>query len=76
MVLTDDKRQVIEALAKLRSEWEEAANGASLTLIEGSVGLILADVAEALKLTSEERTAVLGQSLAFDVTELCAIFVD
>lgn len=45
-----DQQEIIQALATLRQEWEEAADGKPLELVEGSVGLILDDVAHAIGL--------------------------
>jgi len=49
-----DQQEIIQALATLRQEWEEAADGKSLELVEGSVGLILDDVMHAIGLKQED----------------------
>jgi hypothetical protein len=54
---------MIESLTKLREEWDAAANGESLLHTEGSVGLILYDLAVKLDLTILERQQLLGNSL-------------
>lgn len=52
--------EIIQALMGIRHEWETAARGDSLIETNGSVGLILADVAVALGLTDGELRLALG----------------
>lgn len=59
-----ERHQIVQALADIRSEWEYAADGASLAEVPGSVGMLLADVATAIGLTCEEQVQVLGEELA------------
>jgi len=54
--------KAIERLARLRREWETAADGIRLADIQGSVGMILEDVAGALELDPMERMVVLGEA--------------
>jgi hypothetical protein len=49
--------------------WEETAGDESLINVPGSVGLILYDVVEALRLDPDQQIAVLGERLAGDVSE-------
>ena len=58
------RTHVLAALAKIREEWEVAADGEPLTDLEASVGLLLADLAMAIGLTPEEQTQALGLELA------------
>jgi hypothetical protein len=58
-----ERQQVIKALKTLREEWEEAADGRSLHMISGNVGMILDDLARMLELTPEECSLALGHSL-------------
>ncbi len=53
---------VVDVLACIRQEWEEAA-GESLVGIQGSVGLILADLVSGLALRPSEQIQVLGSAL-------------
>jgi hypothetical protein len=62
-----ERTRLILALAGLRKEWQEAANGGSLLKVESPVGLILADIANRLELTSQERYAFLGGKLINEV---------
>jgi hypothetical protein len=59
-----DRHQVVQALAGIRCEWEEAADGVSLVEIPGSVGMLLIDVTTAIGLTGEEQAQALGAELA------------
>ena len=53
-------KQIVNGLANLRREWQEAANGESLAEVKGSVGLLLDDVCDSIGLDGEERDHVLG----------------
>jgi len=64
-----DRPHIVQALCGIRSEWEEAADGASLARVDGSVGMLLADITSAIGLTSEEQVQVLGTSLASELQE-------
>jgi hypothetical protein len=58
---------MILALARLREEWQQATNGGSLLKVEPPVGLLLADIADRLELTSQERHVFLGGRLINEV---------
>ena len=62
-----ERTRLILALAEFRKEWQEAVNGGSLLKVESPVGLVLADIADRLELTSQERYAVLGGRLINEV---------
>ena len=55
-----DRDQAIDGLARIRQEWQEAANGKPLAEIRGNVGLLLEDVANAMGLLPEEVAKILG----------------
>ena len=61
------RTRMILALAGLRKEWQEAVNGGSLLKVEAPVGLPLADIADKLELTHQERHAFLGGMLINEV---------
>jgi hypothetical protein len=61
-----DRVQVVEALARLRTEWEVAVDGESLMEAQTSVGLLLGDLALQLDLTTEEQKIALGDKLRND----------
>jgi hypothetical protein len=62
-----DRTRIILALAELREEWQQATNGGSLLKVETQVGLLLADIADRLELTSQERYVFLGGRLINEV---------
>ena len=51
--------------------WQESAQGEGKSLIdvEGSVGLILYDVVEALRLPPQQQQAILGSALYVEIME-------
>ena len=62
-----ERTRMVLALAKLRDEWQKAANGGSLLKVETPVGLLLADIAEKLELNPQERHVFLGGRLINEV---------
>jgi len=62
-----ERTRLVLALAELRCEWQQTTKGGSLLRIETPVGLLLADVADRLELTSQERYAFLGGRLINEV---------
>ena len=62
-----DRTRIILALAQLREEWQQARKGGSLLKVETPVGLLLADIADRLELTSQERHVFLGGRLINEV---------
>lgn len=67
---SQSKLQTVSALAKLREEWQQAAEGTSLLEMEANVGLMLADLVNSLGLSVHEQTLVLGAELFNEVSEL------
>ena len=65
---TITRAQVVQAIMKIRHEWEDAARGDSLVEINGSVGYLLADIAVALGLTDSELKLALGD-IAVELAE-------
>ncbi|MBI5954937.1 MAG: hypothetical protein HY865_25025 [Chloroflexi bacterium] len=61
--------QVIHALANFRREWQSAAGSASLLTIQGSVGLILADLVRELGMPAGTQIEILGADLFTEVQE-------
>lgn len=53
-----DRDMAIEGLTRIRQEWEEASGGLPLEDVQGSIGLILVDVINALGLLPEEAAQV------------------
>jgi hypothetical protein len=62
-----ERTRLILALAEFRKQWQEAAGGGSLLKVESPVGLLLADIADRLELTPQERYAFLGGKLINEV---------
>ena len=62
-----DRIRMLLALADFRKEWQEAVHGGSLLKVESPVGLVLADIADRLELTRQERYAFLGGRLINEI---------
>lgn len=62
-----DRTRIVLALAQLREEWQQATQGGSLLKVETPVGLLFADVADRLELSSQERYVFLGGKLINEV---------
>ena len=62
-----DRTKIVIALSELRMEWQEAVRGGSLLKVEAPVGLLLADIADHLGLSEQERYAFLGGRLLNEV---------
>lgn len=58
-----DRTKIVQVLADFRREWQKSAGGRSLVEVEASVGLLLADIADRLGLSLQERHAMLGGKL-------------
>src|SRR5688572_18967270 len=50
-----ERTRMLLALADFRKEWQEAVHGGSLLKVDSPVGLVLADIADRLELTPQER---------------------
>ena len=59
--------QIVAAVAKIRDEWQWAADGIDLIELKGSVGLLLDDLVSALDLSPEEQVEALGEELATEL---------
>jgi hypothetical protein len=62
-----DRTRIVLALAEFREEWQKAVNRGSLLKVETPVGLLLADIADRLELSSQERHVFLGGKLINEV---------
>lgn len=62
---------VFDNLTSLRREWQESGHEdeTSLIGIQGSVGLMLYDVVEALRLSPQQQRAILGIALYVEIKE-------
>ena len=64
------RAQVVQSLAEFRREWQKMVEGQSLTDIQASVGLLLADIADRLELNPQERHVILGGKLINQVNSI------
>jgi hypothetical protein len=62
---------MVNAIARIREDWEHEEE--SLVDVQASVGVLLADVVEALGFSEEEKIAALGPSLYNDVEQLLQV---
>lgn len=62
-----ERTRLVLALSEFRKEWQNLAWGGSLLKIESPVGLLLADIADRLELTPQERYVFLGGRLINEV---------
>jgi hypothetical protein len=65
-----DRTKIVMALSELRMEWQDAVDGGSLLKVEVPVGILLADIADRLQLTEQERYAFLGGRLCNEVASV------
>jgi hypothetical protein len=63
------RMKALQDLAEFRKEWEEIAEGESLLNLEAPVGLLLADVADRLELSPQERFVFLGKALMQEIDD-------
>ena len=61
------RTQIISTLSRLRQEWQEATDGASLLETNGNIGLVLADLINGLGLNAEEQCRILGNDLFLEL---------
>ena len=61
--------QVISVLSRLRQEWQEATDGASLLETNGNIGLILADLINGFGLSAEDQRQILGIKLSRELAD-------
>ena len=57
------RTQIISTLSRLRQEWQEATEGASLLETNGNIGLVLADLINGFGLNAEDQCRILGTEL-------------
>lgn len=57
------RTQIISTLSRLRQEWQEATDGASLLETNGNIGLVLADLINGFGLNAEDQNRILGTEL-------------
>lgn len=62
-----DRTRMVLILAEIREERQKTASGRSLLKVEAPVGLLLADIADRLGLTVQERYVLLGGRLINEI---------
>lgn len=60
---TVTQSRIISTLTRLRREWQEATEGASLLETDGNMGLVLADLINGFGLDADDQCQVLGDTL-------------
>ena len=70
-ILVLARPQMVNAIARIREDWEQEDE--SLVDVEASVGVILADVVNALGFSEEEKIAALGPSLYVDIQKVMQV---
>ena len=61
------RTNLVYSLEHLCQEWQTATNGQSLLEVKGSVGLILADLAMSIGLTTLEQIQVFGADMTHEL---------
>ncbi len=56
-------KKLVRALGDLRREWQQSTGTPNLVEVSAPIGLVIADIAERLRLTPQERRSVLGREL-------------
>ena len=72
-ISTISRSQVVDTLALIREEWEEAACGLSLVECYTSLGFILVDLADGLGLTQDEQRTAFGSELYKELNTLLLV---
>ena len=65
----DTHTRIISTLMHLRLEWQEATNGESLLETDGKIGLVLADLINALGLEVNDQFQILGNDLFLELKD-------
>ena len=66
---TMTQSKIISTLTRLRQEWQEATEGASLLETDGNIGLILADLLNGFGLDTEDQSRILGTKLSQELRD-------
>ena len=64
------RMQLVNALTRIRQEWQDATSGESLFEVEGNMGMLLADLVNNVGLSIDEQVQVLGTELFQEMQEL------
>jgi hypothetical protein len=66
---TMTQSKIISTLTRLRQEWQEATEGASLLETDGNIRLILADLLNGFGLDAEDQSRILGAKLSQELRD-------
>lgn len=66
----DTHARIISTLMRLRLEWQEATNGASLLETDGKIGLVLTDLINGFSLDVSDQIQILGNDLFLELKDL------
>ena len=61
------RTQIVQSLAEFRREWQESTENKNLTEVDAPVGLLLADIADRLGFSPQERYVMLGSKLTKEI---------
>jgi len=61
---------VVQALATIREEWQQAVGNTSLLEVDSNLGMLLADVINHLNLPVDLQAAILGTELFQEMKDL------
>ena len=64
------RMQLVNALTRIRQEWQDATSGESLLEVEGNMGMLLADLVNNVGFSIDEQVQVLGTELFQEMQEL------
>lgn len=64
------RMQLVNALTRIRQEWQDATSGESLFEVEGNMGMLLADLVNNVGFSIDEQVQVLGTELFQEMQEL------
>ena len=63
--------QLVNSLARIRQEWQEAASGNSLLEVEGNMGMLLADLINGMGLGPRSRLTFWDQTCSGKCRVFC-----
>jgi hypothetical protein len=66
---TNIQSTIISTLTRLREEWQEATDGASLFETNGNMGLVLADLINGFGLDTNDQCRILGNDLFHELKD-------
>lgn len=68
-LLVASRVKTVQSLAEFREDWQKIFKDQSLIDAQTSIGLLLADIANRLDLTDQEKLIVVGRKLASQIDD-------